>query len=374
MTRFKLFFFFILIAVVCLFPLELSAQQLRAVFKEWTIPTAVSEPLSVVPVDEHLVYFTERLGGKIASLNTRTNNILEWSLPGSLPHDIISSGENALIFCEQADKIGMLNPRSNLVTEWALSPNTTPYHIEQVGQSVYFTERISNGIGKLNLNTNQLTQWIAPNSLPNGIAVDDRNQTKIWFAELPGKIGLLDTVANTIREWSLPTGGNPEHLKVVYGKAYYVNLAANTIGRIDTVTNIITEWMPPTASGGPEGLDVRGSQIYFTESTGSKIGLLNTITAFNVMTHVVPTTFAAPPATSLITRSQKTVTPTATTVNPVRTLVTGTTSNGFIEWQVPTAGSGPTGIARVPENGFVFSERFMSKIGLFTRNEEDDDD
>ena len=119
-----------------------------------------------------------------------------------------------------------------------------------------------------------------------------------------------------------------------------------------------TEWTIPTSSSGPLGMAVSGTLVYFTESLGNKIGLLDTSTG--VFTEVtMPTTGTDPQGIAV---SGNLLYFTANAGNTIDQLNTST--GVFNEWIIPTSGSEPLAIA-VSGSLIYFTENAGNKIGEF---------
>src|SRR2546425_13376696 len=101
--------FFLIILVVVFFHAVARAQNFTT-FTEWQVPTAGSEPLTVVPASKNSAFFAERSASKIGFVDMNQNEITELTLPaGSAPHGLIAQGRN-VVFCAQNGHVAVVDP------------------------------------------------------------------------------------------------------------------------------------------------------------------------------------------------------------------------------------------------------------------------
>jgi streptogramin lyase len=243
------------------------------------------------------------------------------------------------------------------------------------GNFVYFDEEATATLGRLNLVTNELTEWGIPGGQPsslNGVDLDPA-ALRVWTFG-GGQVSALDVAQNRIRVWNVP-GTTNGHIKVHNGAAFFGDNVVGLIGKIDPATNRIETWSTPdpgSAIGDLEVLNRPGTTLVeFDEVYGNRVGTLDTSTTGTISVIV--------PVTSTVTPTRKTIAPTTvqlsstvTTVTPARSFANGQQTGGFAEWIVPTPDSGPIGMAVLPlipplphANAIAFAERTGNKIGLF---------
>lgn len=137
-----------------------------------------------------------------------------------------------------------------------------------------------------------ITEWTLPdgNSGPWGIGFGPNG--KVWISEnVTNRIGMLDPVTNTLKEWNIPTGGaNP---KFIYLKpsgssvqVYFAEYGADKVGYFDNGTSTFYEWTLPS---GAKPVDIavdNTGNIWFTESGRDSIGEItptsNTLTEYKL--------------------------------------------------------------------------------------------
>jgi streptogramin lyase len=377
----------ILTASVACLSVVLSASALPAApagaFIEWALPVGArtaapstvgsSAPLHVLPSfnDEGSLFFTQNQWGYIGRLNSR-NEITEWSLgPDSFPHDLLFVGLSIILTEQGTHQIGQFRPDKNNIKEWTV--RSTPWHLARVGPYIYFSEldgSKGNGVvGRLDLVTNQITEWIAVQGFAaTGI---DAAGSDVWFIEQGGNnyAEVLDTINNTITLYPLdtPRGRFLPHLKICEGKAFLTDQRG--VVEVDPATNTVFEWLVPTANPDTDDLAVQrvkgGFLIEFSEFLGDKVASLNTATqAPNSSVVVTPVVVPRTPIVTTVVPTTRLLTPVVTEVAPVITKVTGVVTGGFIEWAVPTPASGPGGVATLGQHILLFTERSGNKIAI----------
>ena len=107
--------------------------------------------------------------------------------------------------------IGSLVVTSTVDFSFSIFPIPTaasePYDLAIDGESVWFTERAGNKIGRFNLSTEMIVEYDIPtaDSMPTGIDIAPNGQ--IWFVEQAGnKFGQFDPDSETFTEYTYEVG------------------------------------------------------------------------------------------------------------------------------------------------------------------------
>jgi streptogramin lyase len=352
---------------VVLFCLQSWSQN--GVFQEWSVPTADSLPLHIVPGSSSVFYFTESNKNRVAQLDTSANAFTEWVLPAaSMPHGIVFPSANTIAFCAfNGNYVGVLNTSTSVLTEWgAPTANSGTIHLDISGSTFFFTEANANQIALLDPVAGQITEWPipTPNATPRGVAVGQNGE--IFVAELnASKIAMLNTVTNTITEWTLPGVKQVEHLRFYNGAVYFGDLGSSIIGALIPSTNTLIDGPAPTPNAAIPDVFVSSGLINFTERSGNKIGRFNPALQKGKTTVLKPVVTSVTPQVSAVTPTTVTLPSTLTPVQPSPTNVSGVVNGGFTEWAVPTTASGPLGI-NVVGSTIVFTEYNANKIGTLS--------
>ena len=140
-----------------------------------------------------------------------------------------------------------------------------------------------------------LTEWTLPDNDtgPWGIAVDQ--SSKVWFTEnKTNRIGMLDQVTNTLREWNTPSGGsNPKYIFLKPSgssvRVYFTEYSSDRVAYLDNRTNLFYEWSLPS-NARPVGITVdNDDHIWVTESGRDAIAEIipvsNTLNEFQLPTN-----------------------------------------------------------------------------------------
>ena len=217
--------------------------------------------------------------------------IKSWALPMSNDQrsgfGITSSfSGNEIYFADSnSNTIGRLDVDSNTITEWNVpTANSLPTSIKHhSGGNVYFIESNANTIGRLVPDTNTITEWAiqsnssGPSASNNSATSDkirqfgsldvDSSSGNVYFIESNANtIGRLVPDTNTITEWSIQSNSTSIN-SIALGftgsnEIYFADSNSNTIGRLDVDSNTITEWNVPTANSLP-------NSIKFDSTTGN---------------------------------------------------------------------------------------------------------
>jgi len=126
---------------------------------------------------------------------------------------------------------------------------------------VFGTSFSSTYVPRVSATPGNLTEWTLPdsNSGPWGIAVDQSN--KVWFTEnVTNRLGRLDSVNSQLKEWAIPGGGNPKYIFLKPSgsgvSVYFAEYSTGKIGRFDNASNTFYEWTLHDTSSRPVGIYV----------------------------------------------------------------------------------------------------------------------
>jgi virginiamycin B lyase len=178
--------------------------------------------------------------------------------------------------------------------------------------------------------------------------------------------GVLLTAADpaapvAAQQYLIPTQGS-EPLDITEGPdgaLWFTESSGNKIGRV-TTSGTFTEFLVPTTSSDPSGITAGpDGALWFTESSGNKIGRVTT--GGNISEFPIPTAASQP---------------SAITAGPDGALwfVEGngnnigriTTGGSISEFAIPTAGSVPLGITGGADGALWFTEQVGNNIGRIT--------
>jgi virginiamycin B lyase len=147
----------------------------------------------------------------------------------------------------------------------AHGPSGDPY--------VYFVEFAGNKLGRIDVNTDAITEYPIPTALAAPFGLSTGTDGSMWLTELGGnKIARFNVETNQFTEYSLPNTLAAPIGRVVQGwdgGLWFAELAANQIGRFDPTTGIFTSYSVPSPLAGPcDGSAGPDDAVYFMGLTG----------------------------------------------------------------------------------------------------------
>lgn len=307
-------------------PVAEAPGPAAAYFQEYPVPTPGSHPERVDVDANSLVWFTEREGFKIASLNSKTGAITEYATSGD-PRDIAANVINGKIYFTEgpvgATKFGVLNPVTGAMTQVPVnypSSSAEDCTVDPAG-SFWFngwdSQRIwrVTGVSKVVFvapifwYTSGLTEDPEGNLWMTGVGSYEASPRlmkldpgvgwtefplpfspatirrplyangRIWFlVQDLSQIGSYDPDTGAWAFYPTPTpNAGPGDLAVDrWGRIWFSEVAANAIGVLNLRTGVITEFAVPTPGSEPLGIavDLTRDIVWFTERAGNKIGRL----------------------------------------------------------------------------------------------------
>ncbi len=277
--------------------LPLNASSVQAAdgslsnITEYTIPTDISIPFSIVAGPDGAMWFTEFNGNKIGKI-TMDGTITEYPVPteGSVPLYIIVGPDNALWFTElSGNKIGRITT-SGEINEYSIpTPGCTPTGIT-VGSdnALWFTEQTAFKIGRITTN-GEITEYSIPNSI-NGYPYDiiEGSDGNMWFTRQGANIICrFNYQNNEITEYSVPTASSsPKDIITGQdGVLWFTEKSGSKIGRI-TTSGMFTEYTIPTNNSSPDSITAGpDGALWFNEAGANNIGRIGmdgTITEYHV--------------------------------------------------------------------------------------------
>jgi virginiamycin B lyase len=336
-----------------------AAAQTGAIV-EHQVPTANSQPVSIVAGPDGNVWFTEFRGNKIARM-TLDGAITEFLIPtaNSQPDDMDVGPDGNLWFAEVlGNRIGRITT-AGVITEFLVpTPNSRPTVVAGGPDgNLWFTERGTvaspgNKVGRITPE-GAITEWTLPNGGSRPLGITAGPDGKVWFTEQAGnRIGRIDPATGAITEFPLPNPSSQpwEITAGPEGNVWFTEFSGNRIGRI-TPEGVITEFAVPTPASQPNtirrGPDLNPGDncVYQREQLGEA--------AFAARYG----SFGGCVARLAVT---KTLWFTETAANRVAQV---TTDGDIFEYAVPTPGSQPIGITHGPDGAVWFAELAANKIG-----------
>lgn len=285
----------------------------------------------------------------------------------SAPTAITSAYDGSVWFTEQnANKLGRVSS-TGVFTEYAVpTANSSPQRLTSSPDGyVWFTEYNGKKIGRISQSGGNITEFALPGYLERPTAINYTGG-KVWFASVEaGSTARLGTItstgvitklasANTAAVISSLVSGPDGNLWVTRVSTQWGDSVSKVV---TTGTGSWTHYKLPVAGSKPQSITVGAdNNLWFTESTGNKIGKITT--AGVITEYVLPNANSNPQ--TIVAGPDGNLWFTEKTGNRIGQI---TTSGVITEYAVPTAASQPFGITVGPDNNLWFTELSGNKLG-----------
>jgi len=268
--------------------------------RSFRIPTADSQPISIVVGPDRNLWFTEQNRSQVARI-TPNGVITEFPTPTvSFPSGITAGPDGNVWFSEgAAGQVAFINPEGEIEEILFSSSGVATGIVTGPDDNVWFIDVTGNRIWRLEIATRNLTSFTipTPDSFPNDITVG--GDGNLWFTEGgAGKIGRI-TTSGVITEFgsglSLPfsIAAGPD------GNVWFTQRFTTQIGKITPAGDFTFYPIPNTAEQIAPGF---GNKLLFTEFGSDQIA---TITTDGVVNELGPFPNSAP--TGIMAGPSKTV-------------------------------------------------------------------
>ena len=264
--------------------------------KEVALPEGLSSAQSMAIDSTGRVWFTEKVGKKLAVYDPEKKQFASYSLPDSWGKmgfsNITLSPDGEIWFTvtrwvegtEEPHILGRFTPADGYFTKYAIPHNSIPEElIVDAKGTIWFTTANKNSLYRVDPKTFALKGYPIPtaNGNPKSLAADQKGH--IWFVESgANKIGEFNPELEVFHEHEVLTQfANLGKLSIdKHGKIWFVEVTANRLGMFSPGQNRFDEAIIPTPSSAPVALvsDDNGN-IWFLEYKGNKVGMFNPQTA-----------------------------------------------------------------------------------------------
>ncbi|MFQ5581076.1 MAG: hypothetical protein ACE5F3_00430 [Mariprofundaceae bacterium] len=262
------------------------------VIREIALPEGLSSAQSIAVDAAGRVWFSEKIGKKLAVFDPITNEFKTHTLPASWGNVGFSkfalSPDGDIWFTlnrwvedgKDPHMLGRFTPADGYFTKYNLSIGVLPKEILVDARGmIWFSAYNKNGLYRVNPKNFAIKGYAIPaaNSYPSGLA-SDRNGN-IWFsAANANKIGKFVPGKDVFYEYELPTPfANPGAISIDKdGKVWFVESSANRLGLFYPDLQRFDEAIIPTPNSSPNALvhDSSGN-VWFLEYRGNKVGIFN---------------------------------------------------------------------------------------------------
>ena len=263
---------------------------------EVVLPEGLGSAQSVTIDPTGRVWFTEKIGKKLAVYDPEKKEFATYPLPaswGNMGFSYITSGSDGEIWftvnrwaegSEEPNMLGRFTPADGYFTKYALSSKTIPEELIVDAKGViWFFAANKNNLYRVDPKTFALKGYPIPtaNGYPRSLAVALNGH--VWFVEAnTNKIGEFIPDQEIFHEHEVLTSfANLGKISIdKNGKIWFVEVTANRIGVFSPEQKRFDEVIIPTPSSSPVALanDDNGN-IWFLEYKGNKVGVFNTESA-----------------------------------------------------------------------------------------------
>lgn len=209
------------------------------------------------------------------------------SLP-SAPNDIALDKHGTLWFTElNASAIGSLNTATGAMHQYPLTgaqkgQALNPYGIAVDPQGmIWFTEATSNRLGRLNPANGQVSYFAPPGVTSSLMELASDARGQLWATTFStGQLICFNPAQNNFTLYNAPTpngesGGMYGVTVASNGDIWVTVTSENLLARLDVKAQRFFYYPIPTPNSQPIGLvESANHEIWFTESGGNKIGML----------------------------------------------------------------------------------------------------
>ena len=260
--------------------------------KEVALPEGLSSAQSMAIDSSGRVWFTEKVGKKLAVYDPEKKEFATHSLPaswGKMGFSNITLGTDGEIWftvtrwvegAEEPHILGRFTPADGYFTKYALPHNSIPEElIVDANGTIWFFASNKNNLYRVDPKTFALKGYPIPtaNGNPKSLAVDQKGH--IWFVESnANKIGEFIPEQEVFHEHEVLTQfANLGKISIdKHGKIWFVEVTANRLGMFSPEQKRFDEAIIPTPSSTPVALvnDDNGN-VWFLEYKGNKVGVFN---------------------------------------------------------------------------------------------------
>lgn len=260
--------------------------------KEVALPEGLSSAQSMVIDSTGRVWFTEKVGRKLAVYDPEIKEFSTYSLPpswGKMGFSNMALGPDGEIWFtvtrwvegeKEPNILGRFSPADGYFTKYVLPHNSIPEElIVDASGTIWFIASNKNNLYRIDPKTLALKGYPIPtaNGNPKSLAADQKGH--IWFAEsTANKIGEFIPEQEVFYEHELLTQfANPGEISIdKQGRVWFVEVTANRIGVFSPELKRFDEVIIPTPGSSPVALvnDDSGN-VWFLEYKGNKVGVFN---------------------------------------------------------------------------------------------------
>jgi virginiamycin B lyase len=251
--------------------------ELKWTIREWTVPTKGAHPDGAALSPDGSFWFSEEMSNKLGRLDPKTGKIKEYLIgkrkngdPRGVAADELG---NIWFTADSVGAIGKLVPDTGNIIEYKMprqhagEAHTVVFDASGV---LWFTVPDRDIVGRLNPRTGQIVLKQVPTegALPDGIQVGASNT--LVFCELgTNKIAVIKPESLDITEYTLPESVRPRRLALAgQDRVYFTDSQGGNLGVLNMITGSVRMYRSP---GGPNSIPfgiviTHDGMVWYSES------------------------------------------------------------------------------------------------------------
>ncbi len=263
---------------------------------EVALPEALSSAQSITVDAEGRIWFSEKIGNKLAAFNPKNSKFEIFPLPsswGDLGFSKVVTGPDGDIWFamrrgseneNEPNMLGRFTPEDGYFTKYSLSIDSIPEDIF-IGSDgvIWFLAANKNNLYRVDPISFKVKGYSLPseNSSPRGITADAKGN--IWFSEAnTNKIVKFVPEDEVFYEYDVPTSfSSPGEVAIdKEGRVWFVETTTNRLGVFYPDLLRFDEALIPTPKSSPSSIAAdKDGNIWFLEYRANKVGVFNPTTA-----------------------------------------------------------------------------------------------
>jgi streptogramin lyase len=201
------------------------------------------------------LYFGEQNSGRVYKFNPANQTFVSFGVPAPKAGmaGMVYHVDNVLyIMAASASQIQRMNPDGTFLPNIVLTAGRWPHGPSSCGGNVWFAENTANRVAFITP-AGVVQEFILPQSNSKPFATACSSDNGVYFTENNvSKIGRIDMTTFVIKQWVIPTAASqPRGTAVSPTMVCFAEYARNKIGCMPLGGSTITEFLVPIASSGP---------------------------------------------------------------------------------------------------------------------------
>jgi virginiamycin B lyase len=211
---------------------------------EYKMPDEKSDDPHTAVFDAHgILWFTAQGRNTVGRLDPKTGKVVLKAVPteSALPYGIQVNSKGVPVFCELGtNKMGSIDTKTLEITEYTLPESARPRRLAiAADDTVYFTDFKSGHLGRLNMSTGEVKMYPSPGgaeSNPYGITITPDGM--VWYSESgvnPNTIIRFDPKKETFARATIPSSGGVVRNMVATrdGRVYIACSGVDKVGVVE---------------------------------------------------------------------------------------------------------------------------------------------